>query len=388
MRVILVDDEAIALKGLKTMLERSADDISIVGMTTDADQVVDLIMNERPNAVFLDIHMPEVNGMNLGMQIREADPNMEIIFVTGDGEYALRAFELYALDYVMKPIREERLRKTIQRLRENLAKNKVAKINENEEAAIPLLPQICCFDQIVIRYPDRELQSIKWRTNKVRELFAYLLHHRNRSISRDHLLELLWPEVDEMKAAQQLYTAIYHIRQVIKRYASGIVSLNHTDLELGYKMTIREATVDTEEWERTVSGLGIVGFHNINDYERALQQYSGDYYGEYEYVWAEHERERFRQMLVQIAYNMSRFYEQQNMLQEAVRVQLRVQHLLPYEENSYFVAMKLFDQMGDYRGVEMQYQLLIKRIDQELETTPDKSIVDWYSLWKEKIPAR
>ncbi len=134
MRVILVDDERLALQQLRKTLECDVGGIQVIGMFSDPVRVVEDIKKLQPDAVFLDIHMPEITGLKLGKQLQTLVPGIEIVFVTAYDRYAVQAFEMYALDYVMKPIQSNRLQKTVQRLREKIGTGKENK-QESESPA-------------------------------------------------------------------------------------------------------------------------------------------------------------------------------------------------------------------------------------------------------------
>ncbi|XOK61139.1 response regulator [Paenibacillus elgii] len=376
MKAILVDDEHLALIGLKKAIEREANEVEIVATYSDSTEVVAGVLAHRPAVVFLDIHMPDINGLNLGKQIQAAVPGTEIVFVTGYDQYAVQAFELYALDYIMKPLQKERLRQTILRIKEKLAIRGTRKTQDTTS------PIICCFNQLQFKLPGLDAQSVKWRTSKAQELFAYLLHHRDRTINRSVLLELLWPELDEAKAAQHLYTTIYHVRQTLKNSNMDTVSINSGNLEAGYKLDLGEARVDTEEWEYAMRQLGVLDAGTVDAYEHVLNLYKGDYLGKYDYLWAEHERERFRLLWLYHMRKLCEFYEQQKKPKKAIQVHLRIQQLLPDEEESYFSLMKLYDWIGDRIGVEEQYLLLRTKMERDLEMPMRPDITDWYIRWK------
>lgn len=121
LRTILVDDEKPARDELRYMLETNhADAIHIIGETDTATKAISLITKSQPDLIFLDIHMPGLSGLEIASVIHDISPNSIIIFATAYDEYALQAFELQALDYVVKPIEEERLTKAIQRARQVL----------------------------------------------------------------------------------------------------------------------------------------------------------------------------------------------------------------------------------------------------------------------------
>ncbi|MBU5443637.1 response regulator [Paenibacillus sp. MSJ-34] len=211
MRAILVDDEQLALERLKLLLERDMNGVEVVELCSNSFKAFEMVDKHRPDVVFLDIHMPELDGLKLGERLQAIIPDMEIVFVTGYDHYAVQAFELYALDYIMKPVEPERLRRTVERLQGKLkGKNN----NRSKEASTPF---IFCFNKIRYQLPGEEPQTIKWRTSKAQELFAYLLHHRDRTIDRSTLIELLWPDFEVSRASQQLYTTIYHIRQTLQK---------------------------------------------------------------------------------------------------------------------------------------------------------------------------
>lgn len=121
LRTILVDDEKPARDELRYMLETNhADAIHIIGEADTATKAISLITKSQPDLIFLDIHMPGLSGLEIASVIHDISPNSIIIFATAYDEYALQAFELQALDYVVKPIEEERLTKAIQRARQVL----------------------------------------------------------------------------------------------------------------------------------------------------------------------------------------------------------------------------------------------------------------------------
>lgn len=377
MRAVLVDDEHLALRGLKEMLESDIGGIEIVDMCSEPRQVVELMTRHRPDVVFLDIHMPEINGLKLGEELKAAVPGIEIVFVTGYDRYAVKAFELYALDYVMKPIESERLRRTVQRLRDRLHTSQKKKMEINR-------PCILCFNQLRFQLPGKEPQMFKWRTSKAQELFAYLLHHRGRRIERSTLIELLWPDFEMSRAVQQLYATVYQIRQTLKNSGMDSISIQNGDLEVGYRLEIGDVQIDVEEWERQLKQLKALGPDHIDAHEHALKLFEGNYLGDYEYLWAEYERERLRQLWLQHARNLSRFYMDQGRLQAAVQVNQRIQQQLPDEEETYFTLMMLYDELGDKGGVEEQYWLLRARVEGDLESAVPRSIYAWYERWRQR----
>lgn len=115
-RTLLVDDEEIARRGLRVRLER-AKDIEIVGECQNGAEAIASINLLSPDLVFLDVQMPELSGFDV---LRAVQPKAmpHVVFVTAFDEYAVRAFEVHALDYLLKPIDDERLAAALRHVRE------------------------------------------------------------------------------------------------------------------------------------------------------------------------------------------------------------------------------------------------------------------------------
>ena len=101
MKVLIVDDEPLAIMRLEKMLHSSG--VSDVISATNGQQAIDLTKKYHPSAVFLDIEMPVKGGIQAAEEIRQISPESEIIFCTAYDEFAIKAFELSASDYLLKP---------------------------------------------------------------------------------------------------------------------------------------------------------------------------------------------------------------------------------------------------------------------------------------------
>jgi len=115
--VLIVDDEAPARERLKRLLA-DIEGVELIGQAEGGVQAVEMIERERPDLVLLDIQMPGLDGFGVIEALEDPPP---IIFVTAYDEYAIRAFEVNALDYLLKPFSRERLEKAVRRAQEALA---------------------------------------------------------------------------------------------------------------------------------------------------------------------------------------------------------------------------------------------------------------------------
>lgn len=214
MNCIIIEDEIPAAEELKYILSKY-ELINIKGMAHDGESGYELIKTIRPKVVFMDINIPMLNGMQLANKIKELDRDITIIFVTAYEQYALKAFEVEALDYILKPYDEKRIDVTITRL---LQRNKavITEIPEkmmdiinkisNEDKYIKKIP--CedkgkivllnvddiyyCFiedDQVFVKTKDKKYYT-SYNLCEIEEKTKYFRAHRSYLINIDHIKEL------------------------------------------------------------------------------------------------------------------------------------------------------------------------------------------------------
>jgi two-component system, LytTR family, response regulator len=122
LRVVIVDDEELARRGIRTRLGRSRD-VEIVAECSNGRQAIDSIRRSTPDLVFLDVQMPGKSGFDV-IEAIGWNKFPYVIFVTAHDRYAIRAFEVNALDYLLKPIDDERFDLAFQRARESLSRDR------------------------------------------------------------------------------------------------------------------------------------------------------------------------------------------------------------------------------------------------------------------------
>jgi two-component system LytT family response regulator len=124
-RVLVVDDEPLA-RGMVGAIVRADADVASVVESGDARQVHELIAEHRPHILFLDIEMPEMSGIGIAEMVDDAGP--AIVFVTAFAQYATRAFDVKAIDYVLKPFSDERLRDALERAKRRIRERRLGEL--------------------------------------------------------------------------------------------------------------------------------------------------------------------------------------------------------------------------------------------------------------------
>ncbi len=123
-RTIIVDDEKLAIQGLQLRLEKFSD-VEIIDTCANGREAIRKIKTEKPDLVFLDVQMPGFDGFSVVKGVMEIDPPL-FVFVTAYEEHAIRAFEANAVNYLMKPVDEDKLADTLERVRTRLSEKRSA----------------------------------------------------------------------------------------------------------------------------------------------------------------------------------------------------------------------------------------------------------------------
>lgn len=136
MKTLLVDDEKNARLALRGILEENFPNIDIIGESKDIPSAVKMIHKQKPELVFLDISMPGYSGLELFKFFDEEQITFKVIFVTAHSEYAINAFELSAVDYILKPIQICALERALEKIKANQLDN-IKALQDNYEADAP-----------------------------------------------------------------------------------------------------------------------------------------------------------------------------------------------------------------------------------------------------------
>ena len=222
LKSIIVDDEWLVREELKTLLAEYPE-IEILGEAANVPQAIEIVRNSNPDVIFLDIQMPGATGFDL---LEQTDITSKIIFITAYDQYALKAFEVNALDYLLKPIQRDRLAKTIQRL---LAGERLTR-ETNQKLA---------YDDVVYVLVNGSLKFIKlallrcisaegnyshiYYKDRSRELVAKTLQEWDEILPDDYFVRIHrstivnFEYVDQVKKCRN-YTHLVYVRGIEKPF--------------------------------------------------------------------------------------------------------------------------------------------------------------------------
>ncbi|MDX8045506.1 response regulator [Gracilibacillus sp. S3-1-1] len=375
MNVCIFDDEPMALDYLHHQLNKFSN-INVIFKSTEPLINLNKHLWDDIDIVFLDIEMPETNGLALAEQITAYNPHIIIVFVTAHKQYAIEAFEMHALDYLLKPVSVKRLNKTIQRI------NSINSRSENDRINSTSTLHINVFDDLTFRLSNSSyLESIKWRTSKSKELFLYLLHNEGKLVLKSELVEALWEEIDVDKAFAYLYVSIYHIRQSLSSLQDYIKILN---IEDGYQLQLQHVQLDKKEWKKQLLEAPDINIHTIETYEEIMQLYKGNYLEKFDYLWIQGEKFELEELWIRHAKLMADCYRAHNHIEKAISWYANIIKIRPEDEGTAFHLMTLYATLNYRMFVDYQYKQLYKSMA-ELDLTVNSEITTWYTNWKKNI---
>ena len=253
MNILAVDDEHFALELMRHALEEVAGN-SVVYLCRDVTGALDTAKAHKIDVAFLDIHMPEMNGIELARELKAINPKINIIFATGFSEYMKEGIDLRMSGYVLKPVTPEAVRTELENLR-----NPIEWSNEKRVRILTFGN----FDVFVDGSP------LKFERKQAKEILAYLVDKRGTSATYYELAAMLW-EDEEYDRVKQKNLQVY-IASLVKTMRG--VNVNDLILKNRQGILINTRIVDCDYY-RFLEGD-----------TRAINSFTGQYMSAYS--WAE-----------------------------------------------------------------------------------------------------
>ena len=240
MKVIIVDDERLARNELRNLISEFPE-IEIIDEATNAQEALTKISEQQPDVVFMDIHMPNTNGIEALKQLKELDEIPKVVFVTAYDEHAIEAFRLNALDYLLKPVDPTRLNETISKLLKAEEEEHYDAPHQSNRKERPL--EIS--DQIFIKDGEKcyfvALQDIRYFESMGN--YVKVFFHTNKPMilrSLNSLEERLSPD-HFFRANRKYIINLNHISAIENWFNGGLqVTLSENEkIEISRRQTIR-----------------------------------------------------------------------------------------------------------------------------------------------------
>ncbi|REK77656.1 response regulator [Paenibacillus paeoniae] len=364
LRAIIVDDEPLSVKRLNRILTESGA-VDVCRTFLSPLEAYDFAKENPLDIVFLDISMPEIDGMSLSARLRTHDQDIQIVFVTGYDEYAVQAFDLNALDYLMKPVTAERIARTLDRVR---SRPSVPGVMISD----PLFA-VRLFDGMRLFRQDEERILLKLRSPKTEELLAFLIY--KGKVSREEIIDTLWSGLEPEKAHKNLNSTLYYIRKAIsearlenpiKTYRKEIwVEEKHMVCDLyRFKRLVKQVRQDQG------------GAKELEWIKQAEELYAGPLLSGKGYEWADAYGRQLEREFIHLLELAGRIHLESGERSSALHYFEAILKLDPLREDISLEAVRLYIAIGRMNEAIRYYYDLERLLQRELGTQPDPRIAE------------
>lgn len=352
MKVLLVDDEPAMLLAMKLMLSR-IEGVELAASFRSGREALDFVKDAELDIAFLDIEIGGDNGLELARALRKVRSDVAIVFTTSHAEYALDAYDVYPLDYMVKPISAKRLAETIDR---------AASLSRSSSDAAAALPS----DRLTVRgFGCFEARSaagtVRWISKKSMELFAYLLMHQGRSVSKQRILEAIFPNMPLKNSEQYLNTAVYQLRKALSEHGCKEIVVKTQEQ---YHVDLAQVDVDFIQAEQGMAELTEFSTANAAEAIELERQCAGELFEDKTFEWSAIERERLALTYALFAKRLAGWLLVQKRYSEALLIARKLVSRNEFEEESNLLLLTILNATGDFqslRGHYEQYSILLHR---------------------------
>lgn len=234
MKALLVDDEPDGIRTLTKMLELNCPEVEIAAACSNATTAKQLLHDIQPDVLFLDIRMPGKSGLDMLGELPVKD--FEVIFVTAHNEYMLQAFQFSAVDYLMKPVDEDRLVEAVERVKKRLDREKntaqsEALLHNIGKAGSPQEMRLCLPTQK--GFTIVKLEEILYCEAERSYTVFHFVNGRPVTISKPlYDYEKLLTDTPFMRIHKSFLVNLLHVKEYVRGEGGTIIMTNGTEIEV------------------------------------------------------------------------------------------------------------------------------------------------------------
>ena len=389
LQAIVVDDEYLVRQYIVALLEETHR-YNVLGAYQDAEEALAALPDLPPCLVFLDIEMPGSNGLACAERIRAKCPDKEVIMVTAHGEHALRAYEVGALSYLLKPVSSTDLL----RLAERFEPFFEYRTSKSKQACLRLFGMI----SLGFHSSDGSGRLMEWRTAKAEELFVCLFLHQGSPLRNERLEEWLWPEHDGARARSLLHTTLYQMKRALAdagiksdiqcRAGSYNVKFHGVNSDVDVFEAARHMLISAYEKAHTIEDMVSSGSRNpsqgkvsvslLEQVTKAVAMYSGPLLGDHPSTWCTVMRDKYEKAYVDMSYWAARSWIQLGQGAKGIGIARNAICLVPWQEHLYGLILKEMALSGETGAFLQQYHAMEKALMEELGIQPSSKYRQLY----------
>ena len=362
-RAMVVEDEKLTLERLCNLLIEDGR-VEIIGAFWNPAEAMEQITALRPDVVFLDIEMPEITGLELADKVKALTDDTEIVFTTAYNDYALQAFRVNALNYLLKPIMANDLMKTLNRLDKARSK-KFDNLDRMVEPGKKVLMNT--FGGLKV-WMESSKEPIHWSTEKCSELLAYFaFYEHDEGLSKWRLIEALWPNCNPEKGSINLRSTVSRLNKTLAEHSAQIKIVSRP---YGYVLQGQQINTDAAVLREAALSCKPVGPENICEYEQILETYKGALFEGNDFLWAEKLKAHYLNYYVLLADRVLRYHLMHaNHCAKALPIIEKWLEQDPYNESAHEIAMRLYFKIGGRSALSGYFENLVKMYTEDEEVS-------------------
>ncbi|NOV02691.1 response regulator [Paenibacillus planticolens] len=370
MKAIIIDDEKAMHLIMKRMLAKVSA-VEVVASFSETAAAFTYLTKHDVDMIFVDISMPRENGLEFAQRVRESGKETKIVFITSHKEYALFAFDVYAFDYIVKPVAQERLFNTIQRA---LAEKRPERLQQAEQEPKSNEVKFNCLGEIDIQ--STQGTRAKWKSSKSAELFGYLLIHKGRRVSRARLIEDMFGGMPQKNAEIYLNTTVYQLRKVLDSF--GVKESLYSDSN-HYALSISQVKVDFLAFEEGCRQLSVIDETTIEQAIELERLYTGDLFGDRAFAWSWNEAERLSLLYTSFTQKLCAALLNRGETNAAIRLLMKLRVHNELDEEAFMLLMKAFAVQENTEALTRQYLQYEETLHKEIGIKPSREASELYA---------
>ncbi len=374
MRLVIINDIKSMGDTLSKMLSEMPA-VQVEGVFDNSISAYNFLKAEPVDIIIIDINMPGENGLTFVKQIRELMPTIIIIIISATSDYALEAFEIYAFDYIVKPVSRVRLEKTINRIREILNL-----LSDCRYCGMKYQLYAYCLGDFTLRSPTGEV--IRLQSSKSEELMAFLIYNKGKAVDKWRIIEELFTEMPIYNAETYLNTTTYKLRKSLEPYGmkDAVICRNGS-----YKIDMDKIYVDFLDFKNRIRDCTPIDMSNLKEALELENLYSGQLFGDKDYSWLRTDRERLFLAYWSYAKQLSKKLVEYGKHTLALELLKRIEEHDPYDEEVNILLMRVYAALKDRISMKRQYERYIGLVHQELGILPEDSFKRFYDGLRESL---
>jgi two-component system LytT family response regulator len=373
-RAMVIDDEQYTLLLNKQMIEQSGE-IHVIGNYMNPLEAIPYILEAQPDILFVDIEMPVMNGFQLVEKISPQLPFTDIVFITAYDQFALRAFDVQATDYLLKPLTPAQVQRVLQRFRRMRSNVLLNPFTKNISRG-----SIQLFGRFKIISPTGK-EEVKWRSSKSEELFAFMLLQEDFIVHRDMILDQLWPDIDLATARMNLNTSIYRLKNTLLQ-AQMPVEVNYQNHT--YRLVLGQVDCDLVNFRSELEGFKRFDFRNLDKWEQWVHTYQDEILNDRDYTWLSAYILPYMKLYQEIVTCWIDGFIQNQHMTHAEKYLTMLLNFKPYEESLYEKLLQVYMLQANRSAFVKYYQLYNKMMREEWGIEPSEQVQGWLHRMEKK----